>query len=404
MTRLALVAILALSAAAAAQNFPLQGLMFNWDRPQLATGVDLVTRWATTAEHDLTRIDSDDFKDWGRDAQGQTRIQGYLTWLYDTNYGTAESYGLVAYAEDPAVSNTPAVATPLLNIANIPMPPGTAGNIYRVGATFNQPVSFAANSDVFIGLDLPAMVNPNPPYDGIWVGTASRQIPALNLQTFDEPGPRGQVGAGIPFETYLCYVVNGVVRHAAPGASSLQQLAFDVLLANGGVGGVALTQTNQTSNPSSNAPLGTSNFLSGLHPDINGTNPGRADDIGFGVTTHLQQMPVGSPVFVLLAFGPSPLGSTPVNSFPIANNPDSAGNVCIDFTTAATFLAFTAAGQVNTMGEAQLMIPLSASTRAVIAGLAGPLDLWWQGFALDATNVGPTLELRASGCVIQKLK
>jgi len=392
---------LAIATTAMAQ-FPVQGFLFNWDRPALTDGISLITRWNTGLESDLTRVDHDDFREWGIDGAGAIKVRGWTMWIYDDNYATAQSYAIVGHQENPANANFPLV-TAAFQIANIPMPPGVNGNIYRVGGTFNQSVAMTGGADTFLGVELPAMTSATAPFDGLWLGTAARANATLGLTTFDEPGPRGQVGAGIAQEGYIAYVVAGQARYPATGPSSLQQLAFDVVVDSGMVGGVALAQTNQASYVSSNAPLGTSNFLSGLHPDLNGFNAGRADDIGFGVTHHTSQMPIGSLVFVLLAFGPSPVGSVPVTALG-ASPTDSFGNVCIDFTAAASFLTFSQTGAIANMGEAQVVVTLSPVVRSVLASIPGNFDMWWQGFALDPTNTANGYEVRTTGCVLQHVK
>lgn len=402
-TLLGCVATLALTAATVAQA-PYQGFLFNWDRPTVGAGWGFVGRWNTSAETDLNRIDTDDHKEWGQNPAGQVAIRGYAAWLYDSNYTTAETYAFVGHAEDPANPGFP-LTTPAFQVPNLPMPPGTNGNAYLVTNTLTQTFNIPATGDVFVGFELPAMVSATQPYDGLWIGTIARQNPAqTGVTTWDEPGPAGQVGQRVQHEDYIAFISGGVARYGTPGVTSLSQLAVDVAIDGGMVGGVALAQTNQTSMPSSNAPRGTSNFLSGLHPDINGLGAGRADEIGFGVTHHTGQMPVGSPVFILLSFGPSPFGSLPLNTFGGVNPTSSAGNVCLDFTSAATFVAVTTAGFLANMGEAQLMLTLSPQARSIINSLPAPFDFWWQGVALDATAAGPGLELRSTGCVVQHLK
>lgn len=391
----------ALAAGAAAQTAPFQGFLFNWDRPTVGGHFDQVTRWNITAESDLNRIDTDDYREWGRDATGAVAIRGFAAWLYDSNYTTPESYSFVGHAENSANLNFP-LTTAAFTIANIPMPAGTAGNAYLVNATLNAPVTVPATGDVFVGIGLPAMVSGTPPYDGLWIGQITRTQTGLTI--FDEPGPRGQVGAGIFRDDYSVFITNGVPTYGTPGPQSLSQLAVDVRIDGGMVGGVALAETNQTSLVPSNAPRGTSDFLSGLHPDLHGLNAGRADNVGFGVTHHTGQMPVGSPVFMLLAFGPSPVGSLPITSFAGIDPANSAGNVCIDFTTAATFLVFSGPGFFANTGEAQLMLSLTPQVRATLLSLAGPFDFWWQGFAVDATTTGAGFEVRTSGCVTQRVQ
>jgi hypothetical protein len=404
---LTLAAPLAIAAAVPAQNFPLQGFLFNFDRPTVAAGVSYVTRFGTAAEEHLNRIDRDDYQEWGVNASGQIQIQGFMGWIQDNDDTTRESFGLVGYNEDAANPNFPALATRVLNITGIQMPPTGSppgGVFYEMLGTFTAPVNFARSGDVFLGVSVPALLSGTPVFDGLWTGAVSN-IPFAGVTVFDQPGPRGAPNAAIAQNTYVCYVVNNTARYVPVTATQgAEMLACDWHLGSGMAGGVALARTNQTSYPPSNAPLGTASFLSGLHPDINGLNSGRADDIGFGVTVHNAQAPLGSPVFVLMAFGPFASGPLPITSIGGTNNPETRGNICIDFTTAATFLTTTATGYLTNTGEAQIVVPLSARVRSIINGMPSPVDLWWQGFVLDATSPGPELEIRATGCAIQHLQ
>lgn len=384
---------------AAAQSAPYHGFLFNWDRPTVGAHLGGAVRWAPGAETDLVRIDTDDYKEWGVDGTGAVVIRGFAVWILDANFATPESFGFVGHAEDVTNPNFPLLA-PAFNVPNIPMPPGTNGNTYLVGATLTANATVPGSGDVFVGLTLPALVVATPPFDGLFINNIGRA--GTNPTRFDEPGPRGQLGAGIFRDDYAAYISGGVALYGPPGPMSLSQPAFDVRIDNGGVGGVALAETNQTSLPPSNAPLGTSDFISGLHPDINGQNAGRADNVGFGVSHHTGQMPVGSPVIVMLALGPSPVGSLPITAIG-ADPANSGGNICIDFTTGLTFLALSAPGFLMNQAEAQVIFPIGPQTRAVIASLPGPVDFWWQGFALDFTNT-TGFEIRASGCAVQHLK
>ena len=110
---------LLLALAIPAQTAPLQGFMFNWDRPTVGGHFDFVTRWNTTAESDMTRVDTDDFREWGRDSTGQVKVRGFLAWIYDSNYATTESYSLVGHAENTANANYP-LTTAAFTVANIP--------------------------------------------------------------------------------------------------------------------------------------------------------------------------------------------------------------------------------------------------------------------------------------------
>ena len=407
-----LACLLLASGGVSAQNqLPLQGLLYNWDRPTGGDGLSLFVRFNLPAEEDLTRIDHDDFRDWGLDSSGRIAIQGFLTWILDITDATRESFTAVGYAEDPARPDFPNVATRIMNVGPIPMPPtgATPGQVaYRVGATFSVPVTFANGGDVFLGVAVPAAVGTTVLTDGLFIGSANSDSGAGAGAVFDLPGPTGQVGGSVAQHSYLCYNPSTGPVYLPPSPTSLEQLAFDPFIGGGMVGGVALTTTNQTAYPSGGPGLGTSNFISGLHPDLNGSNAGRADDVGFAVTTGLGQVPAPNPVFVLLAFGPSPVGSVPLTQLlGTLAGPDTAGKVCIDFTTAATLLMFLTTGQTNSLAvvaEAQINVPVTAGLRNALTALPGPIDLWWQGFAVDTTAAGPALEIRASGCVVQHLK
>jgi hypothetical protein len=170
--------------------------------------------------------------------------------------------------------------------------------------------------------------------------------------------------------------------------------------------GVPVTQTNQTLYTSSNpggtntmVPLGgTTNMFSGLNPDLYDFNlqtPPRADDIGFLVND--VSVP-NAPVFVLLSFGLSPVGSQPlVNLMSGSAGAGTKGNVCVDFTAAATFLGFS-----GPTGILQMMLPMSPATRAAYQALF-PMNLVYQAFVLDTLAPGPGITIHATGCGVQHL-
>ena len=404
-----------LASSALAQNAPLYGFLYDWDRPQIGEGVSQYVRFGAAAEDVLGRIDADDYKDWALGPTGQKRIGGFVTYILDVTDATRESFTIVGYNEDPARPDFPA-ATQAFRVGPVQMPPtgATPGIVaYRLAAAFTNPANLSGTGDVFFGVGVPAAVlSGGGVTDGLFVGSANNDSTAAPPATFDRTGPRGAFGQGstVGQGSYVCYNrTSGAGPIYLPAnATSLEQLAIDAMVADGTVGGVALAETNQASYLSSGPGLGTSNFLSGMHPDINGLNAGRADNIGFAVTTGTAQVPAGNPVFILMAFGPSPIGSTPLTTIAGgAAGPGTSGNVCIDFTTAASFLATLVSGQPNsftTVAEAQLNVPLNAGVRSVVASIPGQVDLWWQGFALDLGAAGPGLEIRASGCAVQHLK
>lgn len=397
---LAVCAGLACASPALAQ-FPLQGFLYNWDRPAAGDAVSLSIRWGTTAEQTLNRIDRSDFPEWGVTTTGTTQIQGFAAWIDDANDATVESFNVVAFEESATQADFPDLAVPKLNVGPVPMPPtGTPAGprAWRLAATLTLPVTFAGNRDVFVGIGLPAMVLATPPFDGLFLGEVVVD-PANAPFPFDVPGPRGQNNQAVAQNSYICYVPTGqAARYAPPSAVMLEQLAFDVHVSSGVAGGVPLTVTQQTSYPASNV-LGTSNFLSGLHPDIP-----RGDNIGFAVTSHTTQVAAPSLGVILLAFGPSPVGPLPLTAFG-GFDPSSVGNLCVDFTTALQFFVLCNTGQTNSfanMVEGQLVLPLGANERAIVAAQPGNFDIWWQGFVIDSAGTG--LEVHASACAIQHLK
>ncbi len=387
-------------AAPAMAQFPLQGFVYNWDRPALGDALSIFVRWSAPAESVLARIDRDDYPEWGVTPAGTTQIQGQIAWIEDVNDATVEQFSLVAFEASAAQTDFPDLAVPKLNIGPISMPPTgvPAGPVaYRFSFTLAQPVAFAGNRDVFVGLGLPAVVS-TAPLDGLFVGSVNVD-PANAPFPFDVPGPRGQVGGGIGQQSYICYVPTGqAARYLPSGPASLEQMAMDVRVSSGVAGGVALARTAQANFVTSNL-LGTSDLLSGSHPDI-----ARGDSVGFAMTANSAQVASGSLAIVLLGFGPSPFGSLPISTFAVLD-PSSAGNMCLDFTTALTFFTVVNAGQANSlpnMVEGQFVYPIGPAEQAIVQNTPAPLDLWWQGLVLDAAN--PVLEVHATGCAVQHLK
>lgn len=400
---------LLLVATASAQNLPLYGFMYNWDRLGIGNGITVYTRGTPMQEEVLTRIDSDDYKDWALDANGMVSVQGMMLFVLDANDGTQETFNLVAYPEDPLMADFPDLTAQAVNVPIVfpPTPPGmTPGQrAYRFNPQgITTPVVLPNGVDLFFGTSLPTMISGMQPFDGLFVGSLNDDTTTMAPFPFDVPGPAGQVGARIGQDSYVCFVINGAPMYPGTAPGNIMQLGIDIEVASGGVGGVALATTPQVRYPESNAPFGTSSLLSGMHPDIQ-----RGDDIGFGVVSHTSQVPSGSLTVVMLALGPSPIGSIPIGQLaPAANSPNSHGNVCIDFTAKADFLTFlmpgTAPNVLPGQLQGQVISTLSASARQIVAGLPAPLDLWWQAFVLDLSAGGPPFEVRTSGCAVQKLK
>jgi hypothetical protein len=278
------------------------------------------------------------------------------------------------------------------------------------------------NDDFWFGIGMGPGVNGNWPTDGLAPHMAFN-YPAGNtgMNSLDVVGPRIT-----DITTNLsCFVQTSLGAGALPTGPAVypanttggyRQLRLDILAQT--TGGVAVTQTNQIRYPSSNpfanptAPVpqgGTTNMLSGLHPDINDDTgllpppagaPPRADDIGFVVT---ERNRLGSLVVVRMAFAPlsggiNPDGSIPVIFVPGFGNGNTRGNLCVDLfdPSAFTFIGFSHA----TTGVFQQMFGLTPPARAIIDQYQ-PIDFIWQGFVVNLA--ASPIEVKATGCVTHHL-
>lgn len=369
------------------------------------------------------------------------RLVGYRFTMQDQIGNTAEQYTLVGYKDDPLFPGQPDsnpngsgvwFRTGLINT-----PPSTAtGPTFFTNTVGINPPAIAMNygaahgptdDNLYLGIGLRAGTWPADGL-GCWM-TFDFNLGNTGTNSLDVVGPRITTITGP--QNLVCTVATtggatplptGQVP-SFPGTASqrgaYRQLNLDILALT--TGGVAVTQTNQVRYPSSNAratplvnaatqvPLGgTTNMLSGLHPDVNNTTgtlpppagaPARADDIGFLITERNRP---NSLAVIRLAFGKLVGGTNADGSIPIAfvpgfNAATSAGNVCIDLSDPS---AFTLIGFTDANGRCQQMFPLSAAARAFLASY-GALDLHWQGFVVNLAT-SPS-EVKATGCVIQHL-
>jgi len=356
----------------------------------------------------LNHYDTRDYQDWmldPADATGATMKFTSLRVIVQDQVGvTPEQFTIVGYTEDPAVADYPNPTATWFRTGAITLPASTLTTpvawIYTV-----TPAAIPAvpKGDAWIGVGLfLAPVGTTWPTDGLsthatydrpaTVTTGARDLASTLISTM----PQTNTGCWIPT---AAGVPTGPATYPAAGGGRAQiWLELNANVASG----VPVTQTNQTLYTSSNpggtnalVPLGgTTNMFSGLYPDYNDSNlqtPARADDIGFLVNDI--SIP-NAPVFILVAFGGSPLGSQPLSALMQGSGgPGTKGNICIDFTTAATFLAFS-----NATGVAQLMLPMGAGDRAAFASFS-PIDVWYQAVVLDVN----TFDAHATGCGIQHL-
>jgi hypothetical protein len=364
----------------------------------------------------LNHFDDRDYVDWMLDPADVTganfKFNGVRFILQDQQAGTAETYNVCAYNEDPAQPNFPnTTAGPFLRTGafNYPaMPAGytpTSAIAWILTVTFTSPS--VPKGDKWIGLGLPQPTTGTWPTDGLSPHCTFDLNPTnTGTNSLDRVGPGiASMNSG----NLSCYVVTAAGVPTGPatypsGVTGLRRQMHIDIIANC-TGGVPVTQTVQTRYPSSVAGTtnalvpagGTTNMLSGLNPDVNDFNlstPARADNIGFLITD--ANYP-NSPVFVMTALFPNPIGSLPLTTLASGSvTTNSTGNVCIDFTSANVALSFT-----NASGVCQYMMPISPGARTLI-GSFRPLDIWYQGFVFNPANPNG-LELHGTGCAIQHL-
>ena len=369
------------------------------------------------------------------------RLVGFRFNVQDQIGNTAEQYTLVGYKDDPLAPGQPdtnANGTGVwfrTGLINTPPSTATGPAFWTITYGINPPatpMNFGAahgptDDNVYLGIGLR---NGTWPADGLgcWM-SFDFNLGNTGTNSLDVVGPRlpgntnirnlvctvATTGGATPLPTGQIPAFPGT----AGSRGGYRQLNLDILALT--TGGVAVTQTNQIRYPSSNLrnpPLvnaatqvpagGTTNMLSGNHPDVNDATgtlpppvgaPARADDIGFLITERNRP---NSLAVIRLAFGPlvggfNPDGSVPIAFIPGFNAATSAGNVCIDLAdpSAFTFINFTDAN-----GRCQQMFPLSAPARAFLASY-GAVDLHWQGYVVNLAT-SPS-EVKATGCVIQHL-
>ncbi len=369
------------------------------------------------------------------------RLVGLRFAVQDQLGNTAEQYTLVGYKDDPIAPGQPdanANGTGVwfrTGLINTPPSTATTAVVFTITYGINPPATSmnygtshgASDDNVYLGIGLRSGTWPA---DGLGchmafdfnvgnVGTNSLDVVGPRITTIT--GPQNLVctvattGGAAPVPTGQVPGFPGTV--GARGA--YRQLNLDVLALT--TGGVAVTQTNQIRYPSSNVravplinattqvPLGgTTNMLSGQHPDVNDATgllpppagaPARVDDIGFLITERNRP---NSLAVIRLAFGPLVGGTNGDGSIPVAfipgfNAATSTGNVCIDLADPS---AFTLIGFTDVNGRCQQTFPLGAPARAFLASY-GALDLHWQGFVVNLAT-SPS-EVKATGCVVQHL-
>jgi hypothetical protein len=372
---------------------------------------------ATNVEGDVvTHYDQRDYRDClldPTDPTGATMRFNVMRIIVQDQLGTtADTFTIVGYTEDPLVPDFPNPAANWFRtgVINLPATTVAAPQAWYFTVTFAAPGTPAVpKGDFWLGVGLfQAPVGTTWPTDGLSTHiTMDRPTTVTAFPPF-----RDLAGSAItqrPLPNTSCWLPTLAGAATGPAtypaaATGRQQIWIEISAPI--ASGVPVTQTNQAAYPCSNpggtnplVPLGgTTNMFSGLNPDLydfNVQTPARQDEIGFLVSD--STVP-SAPVFVLLSFGYSPVGSQPLSSLMSGlSSPTTKGNVCIDFTASATVLGFS-----NAAGVFQMMMTMTPATRLAYQGFA-PIDLVYQGFVLNTAAPGPGITVHATGCGAQHL-
>ena len=367
------------------------------------------------------------------------RIVGFRVVVQDQIGFTPEQYTLVGYVDDALQPGRPDVRSNGAGVwfrtgrLNTPPNASTGAAVHVITVGINPPAvpmrmttsHGPTDDDLYFGIGLQAGTWPS---EGLACRITADYMPNVPVTTPQDvvvprlptsPNPPNLVctvattGGAFPLPTGQTAQFPGI-----PGRrGDYRQLDLDVLTF--APGGVSVTQTNQlhyaasralaAPSPNARVPLGgTTNMLSGLHPDLHDAaalipppalSPSRADDIGFLVTENQRPNAI---VIARLSFGPlvggsNPDGSQPVAQIPGFGAPGSVGNVCVDLADPSGITFF---GVSNAFGRFQTMVSMNATTRAFLRAY-GPVDLTWQGYVVDLAT--SPIEARATGCVTQHL-
>ncbi len=367
------------------------------------------------------------------------RIVGFRVVVQDQIGFTPEQYTLVGYSDDPLQPGRPDVRSNGAGVwfrtsrLNTPPSASTGAAVHVITVGINPPAApmrmttshGPTDDDVYFGIGLQAGTWPS---EGLACRITADYMPNVPVTTpQDVVGPR--LLASLDPPNLMCTVATTGGAFPLPTGQPAQfpgiagrrgdyrQLDLDVLTY--APGGVSVTQTNQlhyfasralpSPSPNARVPLGgTTNMLSGLHPDLHDAaatipppplSPARADDIGFLVTENQRPNAI---VVARLSFGPLTGGSNPDGSQPVAQIPGfeaagSVGNVCVDLVDPSGITFF---GVSNAFGRFQTMVSMSVQTRAFLRAY-GAVAVTWQGFVVDLAT--SPIEARATGCVTQRL-
>lgn len=303
-------AIAALAAMATAQTF----IGFNYNAQVGATSRGNLVNAAGEV---MTVIKGEEYAGWGTDLPGTRTIASVVCVVQDQDaISSPETFDIKLYPEDAANPGYPDLAAGVTFATGIAGPPapatGTiAAALRTVTPTTPVSVPIVGSGDVFVSFVLPAAPPVTPPAvgDGLSIQIVLGYAPTAAFTIFDLPGPNQG-----PLTPTTVANTHGVSFIAPAGALTLNGRRNQYIdVAHSTSGGVVHGITNQVASAvgSTNPPpagygpaVGTASFLSGVSPDILGSNPGRVDDV---CSSYYRMGATGNPVLFFVdigSFGP----------------------------------------------------------------------------------------------------
>lgn len=386
---IALAVAAALAGQLAAQDFI--GFSYNGQISATSRG-----SLGNNAGEAMTRIDGSDYAGWGTDTPGTRTLTSLFFVAQDqvapVSPATGNTFDIKIYPEDVANPGFPDITAGVTFATGVTGPTIAAGGVPGIAAvaktvTPTTPVSvpIQGGGDVFVSFVLPAVTATSSLSIQIALGYA----PSTLFTVYDLPGPTQPPASSTtptPItvqNTHCVSLVGGVLS-----LNARRNQLIDV--AHNGTGGAVLTSTNQTTYTSSNNPPpagfgpapGTANFLSGVSPDGNAFNAGRADDIAFDFFK--TGMPAGSLVLFGITLTTPFIASEP----PLAAlGLSGTGVLCVDPGDPAFFLNVSITTVAN---EAFWVTQFPAGVRAQLPGFTINQQAFWldPNFVFTASPCG----------------
>lgn len=318
-----------------------------------AGSTNWVTRTSTSfGSACLTRWDYDDYRGVGFDhANSGTYLTGISGFAYDFENPGVESFAFSA--AEQGGPNLPDWLSYTVLSGSIALP---AVGTFEARVNFTNPVFLNDSGDVYVGYELGA--RPVGETNGLWFWCVRSEVAGNH----DLGGPAVDVSSPTA-DTYTYGTIN-LINTLAFGR---RYLLCDPIVY--GAAGMATTMTNQAAMTSSATAPGIAGFYSGLHPDVNGFNAGRADSPGF---RYVDASMAGQPVLFFISFGGLRSALSPLTLHSVF--PGSSGSFCLNDGL------FLGAVPASGIGVAVMNLPLDAAARAVMGGSGLAAQMFAMGF------------------------